>query len=453
MSKEQSKNGYAVFIKPIYFLTDIVIINVWTLVLFDIIKVKSLFVLASVILWGLLSLYTNFYNVYRHTKLTQIAYFLIHQFLLFSLIIFASLSFLEKSLDSYFSVIKYLIYVFLTISIFKFLYFFLIRRYRVIFGRNQRRVVILGNNKKAEELKNFFKINKEYGFDHIKNFIIDQNDNQTLTTAIEFIKTNNVDEIYCSVAELSNSQIRSLIDYADNNLKTLKFVPDNKDVFQKKLSFQYYGYIPILSFRKIPLEDSVSKLTKRFFDIVFSSAVIVLILSWLTPIIGFFILLESKGPIFFKQSRNGYNNIEFKCYKFRSMTINKEANIYQATKGDTRITRIGSFIRKTSIDELPQFLNVFMGDMSVVGPRPHMLSHTNIYSKNVDKFMVRSFVKPGITGLAQIRGYRGEIETKKDIIGRVKYDIFYVENWSLLLDLRIILQTVINAVRGEEKAY
>ena len=135
------------------------------------------------------------------------------------------------------------------------------------------------------------------------------------------------------------------------------------------------------------------------------------------------------------------------------MIPNQKANIIQVSKEDQRITKIGKIIRQTSIDELPQFFNVFIGDMSVVGPRPHMLSHTEMYANKVDKFMVRHFVKPGITGLAQVSGYRGEVETDKDIIGRVKYDIFYIENWSLLLDLKIIIQTIIKAIKGDEKAY
>jgi len=177
------------------------------------------------------------------------------------------------------------------------------------------------------------------------------------------------------------------------------------------------------------------------------------LLSWLTPILAILIKLESKGSVFFKQTRNGFNYKEFDCYKFRSMTPNKEAHLYQVTKGDNRITNVGKVIRKTSIDELPQFFNVLFGDMSVVGPRPHMVSHTNMYAESVDKFMVRHFVKPGITGLAQVSGFRGEVESEKDIINRVKYDIFYVENWSLLLDIKISVQTLINALRGEEKAY
>ena len=233
----------------------------------------------------------------------------------------------------------------------------------------------------------------------------------------------------------------------------MKFLPDNKEIYSKKLSYQYYDYLPILAMREIPLEIPFNKYVKRGFDLLFASLVIVCILSWLTPLVALFIRLESKGPIFFKQARNGMNYEEFYCYKFRSMKPNVRAHLHQATRDDVRVTKVGAFLRKTSIDELPQFFNVLFGDMSVVGPRPHMVSHTNMYARNVDKFMVRHFVKPGITGLAQVRGYRGEVENEKDIVGRVKYDIFYIENWSLLLDIRIIILTFINVIRGEDKAY
>jgi putative colanic acid biosynthesis UDP-glucose lipid carrier transferase len=135
------------------------------------------------------------------------------------------------------------------------------------------------------------------------------------------------------------------------------------------------------------------------------------------------------------------------------MAMNRHADHLQAGKNDMRVTTIGRFIRKTSIDELPQFYNVLFGNMSVVGPRPHMLKHTDEYANKVDKYMLRHFVKPGITGLAQVRGYRGEIESDSDIQGRIKFDIFYIENWSFFLDLKIILQTVLNVFSGEEKAY
>jgi len=247
--------------------------------------------------------------------------------------------------------------------------------------------------------------------------------------------------------------LEEIIAFADNNLKVVKFIPDNKNIFTKRLKYEYYDYIPILSMRDIPLDNSINYYLKRAFDIIFSGLVIILLLSWLTPLIALLIRLESKGPIFFKQFRNGINSEEFACLKFRSMAVNKDSDKQMATKGDMRITKMGAFIRKTSIDELPQFFNVFWGQMSVVGPRPHMVLHTEVYAKKVNKYMVRHFVKPGITGLAQVRGYRGEIETDSDIVNRVKFDIFYLENWTMALDIKIIIQTVLNVFQGEDKAY
>ena len=205
--------------------------------------------------------------------------------------------------------------------------------------------------------------------------------------------------------------------------------------------------------RTIPLNDPLNLFIKRVFDVLFAAFVLVFIMSWLMPLVALLIKLESKGPIFFKQKRHGLDYEEFNCYKFRSMYVNEKADIEEATKNDLRITKIGAFLRKTSIDEMPQFLNVLIGNMSVVGPRPHMLNFTEKYANKVNKFNVRHFVKPGITGMAQTHGYRGEIEKDSDIINRIKYDIYYMENWSLLLDLKIIYLTIKNAINGEKKAY
>lgn len=403
--------------------------------------------------WLILSITSKFYEVYRYTREVTIFSLVIRQMLLFTLIIFAFSGYNQEFHLAPKQVIKYVLLVFLLITIFKFAVYYLLQKYRMSFGGNYRNTVILGVNKKTLALENFFNENPEYGYVHKKTFSFRDKKEIDLLPCFNYIIENAIDEIYCSISELSNKQIVEITDFADNNLKILKFLPDNKEIYSKKLKYEYYDYIPILSFRNIPLEDSINQVVKRSFDILFSSLVIVFILSWLTPIIAILIKLESRGPVFFKQSRNGFNYQEFDCFKFRSMTPNKDAHLHQATKGDQRITKVGRFLRKTSIDELPQFYNVLFGDMSVVGPRPHMVSHTNTYAKRIDKFMVRHFVKPGITGLAQISGFRGEIETDKDIIGRVKYDIFYIENWSLLLDLKIIVKTFLNAVNGEEKAY
>jgi putative colanic acid biosynthesis UDP-glucose lipid carrier transferase len=403
--------------------------------------------------WIFLSVYSRFYEVYRYTREIAIFNLIFRQFILFALVFFAFSGFYyDLSLD-YKTLLKYILSSFLAIGVMKFSIYFLLQKYRSDFGGNFRRTIIIGSNKQTLGLENFFNKKSEYGYLNKKTFNLKDKTVQELESCFKFIIDEEIDEIYCSISELNNKQLNMVIDFADNNLKILKFLPDNREIYSKRLKYEYYDYIPVLSLRNIPIEDSFNLVIKRTFDILFSSIVIVFILSWLTPIIAILIKLESKGPVFFKQSRNGFNYEEFDCYKFRSMTPNKDAHLHQATKGDQRITKIGKFLRTSSIDELPQFFNVLFGDMSVVGPRPHMVSHTNLYAKRVDKFMVRHFVKPGITGLAQIKGFRGEIETDKDIINRVKYDIFYVENWSILLDIKIVFQTFFNALKGEEKAY
>ena len=402
--------------------------------------------------WVLLSVYSQFYEVYRYTRPINILSLIVKQFILFLLLVFA-FSGIYHELDIYpRPIVKYALLCFLLITIFKFTIYYLLQKYRTSFGGNFRSTVILGLNKKTIALDNFFNKNPEYGYSHKKTFNF-KNKEHTLEECFQYVLDEGIDEMYCSISELTNAQIADIVDFADNNLKILKFIPDSKEIYAKKLRYEYYDYIPVLTLRNIPLEDPVNTFIKRGFDILFSSLVIVFILSWLTPIIAILIKLESKGTVFFKQSRNGFNYKEFDCYKFRSMMPNRDAHLYQATRGDERVTKVGKFIRKTSIDELPQFFNVLFGDMSVVGPRPHMVSHTNMYAKKIDKFMVRHFVKPGITGLAQTSGFRGEVETDKDIIGRVKFDIFYIENWSLLLDIKIIIQTFVNAIKGDDKAY
>jgi putative colanic acid biosynthesis UDP-glucose lipid carrier transferase len=189
------------------------------------------------------------------------------------------------------------------------------------------------------------------------------------------------------------------------------------------------------------------------FDIVFSTIVIVGILSWLTPIMAILIALESHGPIFFTQLRTGKNNKSFWCIKFRTLRVNKESDNIQVTKNDSRITKLGKFLRKSNIDELPQFLNVLIGDMSVVGPRPHMLKHTSAFNALEEDYMVRHFVKPGITGLAQINGFRGEIRHPDLLKKRLEKDLAYMENWSMLLDLEIIFKTIFVSIKGDINAY
>ena len=242
------------------------------------------------------------------------------------------------------------------------------------------------------------------------------------------------------------NNINSIIDFN-------KIWPPKVAETAKKLIFDNYDTIPILSLRKVPLKDNINKFFKRLFDIIISLMVIVFILSWLTPILALLIKSQSKGPVFFRQIRNGINYKEFYCYKFRSMVVNNDADKTQATRHDVRVTPLGKLLRKSSLDEMPQFINVLFGEMSVVGPRPHMTKENNKYNSTVQKYMLRHVIKPGITGYAQVNGFRGEVENESDIINRVKCDIYYLENWSLLLDVKIMFKTIINSIVGEDKAY
>ena len=449
---DYKKGRYSSLIKPLFGFIDLVIINM--AVFYFEINLKNVyaFCLYLSVSWIIIAIKNHFYEIHRYTRLIKIGPLLFRQIVFFAIALYAYIGFFKQPLMSRLALGDYLLLVFLLISVFKFLTIFLLKKYRSVLGGNIRKVIVIGNNEKTRQLIETFNTRLDFGYKFDAQFSI-KDEGFTIENCFDYIIENDIDEIYFSVAELSNKQINKLKDFADNNLRELKFIPDNKEIYSKKLQYEYYNYIPVLSLRVIPLQEPISQFIKRFFDILFSLFVIVFVLSWLTPILAICIKLESKGPVFFKQARNGFNYQEFDCYKFRSMTPNKDAHLHQATKGDDRITKVGAFIRKTSMDELPQFFNVLFGDMSVVGPRPHMVSHTNMYAQRIDKFMVRHFVKPGITGLAQVSGFRGEVEKDDDIVSRVKYDIFYIENWSLLLDVKIILQTVTNAIKGEEKAY
>jgi exopolysaccharide biosynthesis polyprenyl glycosylphosphotransferase len=243
-----------------------------------------------------------------------------------------------------------------------------------------------------------------------------------------------------------------MMKFCDDKMIRLRITPDFSSFMQRKINVDFFGGIPVITLREEPLQYEFNRFLKRVFDIIFSLLVIILVMSWLLPIIAMLIKLTSKGPVFFAQTRSGIDNKAFTCLKFRSMALNDYSDLKQATKNDPRVTKIGRFLRKSSLDEMPQFFNVLVGDMSVVGPRPHMIRHTEDYSKIVDGFMVRHLVLPGITGAAQVNGYRGETKSDEDMIVRVKYDVWYLENWTLLLDIKLIFLTVINLIKGSENA-
>ena len=446
---------YSIYIKPISIIANLVIINLFLRLFFNESYSGFWHITYINLSWLIISYHLNFNNLRRYNKNVDVLSRLFIQFLIFTFVYFAYYSLTNKRINSV-EHIKVLTYVFIAITIFRTLYLYALKKYRIE-GGNFRNIVFVGTNKSVQKITNFLEEHTELGYRIIGCFSDKNQENKNylgnIESSFKYVLDNEIDEIYCSISELTNDQIKAFIDFADNNLKVLKLIPDTKDVFTAKMIVEYYDFLPILSLRNIPFDIFVNQFAKRLFDILFSLIIIIFVLSWLTPLMFLLIKLDSKGPIFFKQTRDGLNKSPFVCYKYRSMYENDISDVVQATKQDVRVTKIGGFIRKTSIDELPQFYNVLKGDMSVVGPRPHMLSQTKKYAKTVDKFMVRHFVKPGITGLAQVRGYRGEVEKNEDMENRIKLDIFYIENWSILLDFKIIGQTIINVFKNEKKAY
>ncbi len=327
-------------------------------------------------------------------------------------------------------------------------------------SRVTKRVVILGYNEIAKTLVQRFATQRR-NF-QVAGYFEDDNLVTELSTlpiigniqeCLEYAKQNNIHEIYSTISPEMNNDLYEMAKVAEKSFIRFKFVPDFRVYVNRITHMEYLVEIPILSLRPEPLEDIGNSIKKRLFDILFSLFVIVFVLSWLVPILAVLIKLNSRGPVFFHQMRSGKNNHQFSCSKFRTLHINDEANSKQVTKNDNRITSLGRFLRKTNLDELPQFFNVLAGDMSVVGPRPHMIQHTHIFSKILSEYMIRHLVKPGVTGWAQVNGYRGEIKEDSQLRNRIEYDIWYMENWSLWLDLKIIWLTIYTTLRGDQNAY
>lgn len=330
-------------------------------------------------------------------------------------------------------------------------------------GGNVRKVILIGSHENMQALYHAMTDDPTSGYrvlGYFEDFPSDRypSDVSYLGHPQEvnnFLKQNvgRVDQLYCSLPSARSAEIVPIINYCENHLVRFFSVPNVRNYLKRRMHFEMLGNVPVLSIRREPLELLENRIVKRTFDIVCSTLFLCTIFPFIYIIVGVAIKMSSPGPIFFKQKRSGEDGKEFWCYKFRSMRVNAQCDTLQATEHDPRKTRIGEIIRKTSIDELPQFINVFKGDMSIVGPRPHMLKHTQEYSLLINKFMVRHFVKPGITGWAQVTGYRGETKELWQMEGRVMRDIWYIEHWTFLLDLYIMYKTVYNAIHGEKEAY
>jgi putative colanic acid biosynthesis UDP-glucose lipid carrier transferase len=275
----------------------------------------------------------------------------------------------------------------------------------------------------------------------------------TIEDAKAYALDYGVSRIYCTLPLHARDKILDFLNFSEDHVIKYYIVPAIGYYTSTPLLLNVVGNMPVLAVRRSPLSYIHNFVIKRLFDVVFSFVFLVTLFPIVYLIIAIAIKMSSPGPVFFRQERTGRKGVTFQCYKFRSMRCNSEAHTKQATVNDCRTTRVGDILRHTNLDELPQFINVFKGDMSVVGPRPHMLLHTDQYSQLVNKYMVRHFVKPGITGWAQVNGFRGETKQVEQMEGRIKRDIWYLENWSLWLDIKIIWKTIIVTAKGDNKAY
>lgn len=329
-----------------------------------------------------------------------------------------------------------------------------VKRYRVK-GGNYSNAVVIGKGGVSQKLVNMFHFRKDFGIRFLGYYDEISSCHETRGNFDKFFEeadSMQLDVIYLNET-LGAGIIQKFINFADEHYIKVKVIPSDSLQMEKNLSFSKYGEFLVINVNNIPLDNAFNRIAKRTFDVLFSGLVTVFILTWMIPLVGFLIKLESKGPIFFIQDRNGENNKVFKCIKFRSMTPNVYSDTLQAQKNDPRVTRIGSFLRTYSLDEMPQFLNVLLGEMSIVGPRPHPVPMNQVFKKLIEKYNSRHKIKPGITGLAQVMGYRGEIEMPFQIRSRVRLDYFYIQNWSFGLDITIVFNTIYKLIFDRENAY
>ena len=332
-------------------------------------------------------------------------------------------------------------------------------------GKNIRNLVIIGSGGLAQKFKEMVKSNPDFGY-HFIGFLSEkkstENQDDVIGNLSEFenlIQSEKIEEAVIAVDEASAGFLNSVLKICNRNAVKAHIIPDYFNYLSSRLQVSTFGEFPIITIRKEPLEEVQWRILKRTFDIIFSLTVLLLVFSWLIPLIFIISKITSPGPVFYIQDRYGTKNKKFRCYKFRTMNVkdsSKEASFNPVVEDDNRVTRFGRFLRRTNLDELPQFLNVLKGDMSVVGPRPQPIRYYDQYKEIVEEIKLRHIVKPGLTGWAQIHGLRGDpvdkeqfkIRTRK----RIEYDLWYIENWAFSLDLQIIFTTVWQMLKGKTNA-
>jgi putative colanic acid biosynthesis UDP-glucose lipid carrier transferase len=458
------------FLRNISYTLDIIIILIAYLIAkkfsynIDLQYFSYPFFFLSIVLWFVMSVFSKIYFEKRSNKFAEEMVQMIYHSILFIVSLSSVLFFLNLNhkFPSKFVLVFANILTFLTIlskyAIRKKIHAYLNK------GIFYDQVLLVGSTKAAEEFIDAVKKYYYYGYkcigyidelDQLKKecaYLGNLNDLHTI------LRTKEIDEVFIALPTGENEKIQNCIAICDGLNIKVRILPNLSEFTSSSIYINNIGLLPVVNVGDLPLDERENRLLKRSFDIIFSLLFFILLGSFIFPILAIIIKLSSKGPIFFKQERWGLNNKRITCYKFRSMykessDIDDEGNFQQAFKNDPRITLIGKILRKTNMDELPQFWNVLMGNMSVVGPRPHP-TQLNIQSMElVDNYMLRHMVIPGITGLAQVNGCRGETRTTEDMQKRVNFDLYYIQRWNFWLDLQIIIQTVINIFRGDQNAY
>ena len=399
--------------------------------------------------WVMISIYSKSYNIGRGVSyLVTVQNALKSIFVLIALISFGNLFFNVYE----FAIINILtgILIFsISVLLYRLMVHGLLDNYRT-YGGNIKNIAIIGQDKKGINLYKTILKNPHLGYrsNGIFSNTSLKNDMIPCMGKISefFLNIHNFSEVYIS-DEIPKKVKKEIIQECDLNLVKVRILPELVNYEFKNFFISKLIDIPVIEINELPLDKWYNRLLKRIFDVVISSLVILFVLSWLIALFGIIIKLQSRGPILFTQSRNGENGIPFKCFKFRSMIVNKNSDKVFADHNDKRLTGFGRFIRISALDELPQFINVFLGDMSVIGPRPHPILLNKEYGNKIQKFNKRHQFKPGITGLAQISGFRGKIKNLNDMSSRVKLDRYYFKNWSLIFDIKIFFQTIFKMVR------
>jgi len=399
--------------------------------------------------WVMIVIYNKSYNIGRGVSyLVTVHNALKSIFVLIALISFGNLFFNVYE----FAIINILtgILIFsISVLLYRLMVHGLLDNYRT-YGGNIKNIAIIGQDKKGINLYKTILKNPHLGYRSngvFCNRSLKKDKIPYMGKISDFLdQIENYSEAYIS-DELPNKVKKEIIQECDLNLVKVRILPELVNYEFKNFFISKLIDIPVIEINELPLDKWYNRLLKRIFDVVISSLVILFVLSWLIALFGIIIKLQSRGPILFTQSRNGENGIPFKCFKFRSMIVNKNSDKVFADHNDKRLTGFGRFIRISALDELPQFINVFLGDMSVIGPRPHPILLNKEYGNKIQKFNKRHQFKPGITGLAQISGFRGKIKNLNDMSSRVKLDRYYFKNWSLIFDIKIFFQTIFKMVR------